>query len=608
MFIKTHTDTISDEKIVLTFIKSTNIQAFPCGHRRSTDVSGYRIPFDPEARLNTEANNRKHSSLNGYTQTYLDNWDTDNKLLTLALAGYLFSINLDTSCSDSTTFGAIAYDIIKAKSAEQAIAAASLENDDDRNAFILEFNNAFDENYNHLYANILINDTQLFVGSPKNYNTSILGSQSNSADISAIDLLASGTSSDVANYYFSGLSFSVKPLATLVRAEEEQLTFADLPFQTRDEAVKTSSKQRVVSLCILDKVLKEGTTEYEWKIHEPAKLPRIEHGDLEDSIVVGETLVRSNLTVENDAVIKNYLETTTLEVVERSSTKDLGVSGLAIINKLDVNVSESSDADITANTIEVTDNIKAPELNVTTTLQVHNETTPAEAKMDKAIIAIADIAGATIEATTEPSSDSISELSVTKVTVANDKLKITNDSTNALVEVDELKATSIIATDLSIDDNIEAKSMSVLQTLNVQAEPVPEGKTPNPPAVANIDKANIDKANITKLDVLATEETDTGIANISKANITVLNVQQEFDSGNNPIKDTGIADINTANIESAKIKTLAVESDSSDAVGELKAEKITQNGRTVPYITLTGPESGFYQLQITLDPSKKITT
>ena len=106
MFIETYTDEIAGVDQILTFIKSSNIQAYPCGRRRAVEDRDLndndiveadehiRIPFDPEARLNTEANNRKHSSLNGYTQTYLKEWDEKKKLLTVALAGYLFNITL----------------------------------------------------------------------------------------------------------------------------------------------------------------------------------------------------------------------------------------------------------------------------------------------------------------------------------------------------------------------------------------------------------------------------------------------------------------------------------------------------------------------------------
>ena len=80
----------------LVFIKSKNINAFPCGRRRGIinkeSAADVYIPFDPEARLNTEANNRKHSSINGFKQSYLK-WTNDGTLL-LVIEGYLFNITL----------------------------------------------------------------------------------------------------------------------------------------------------------------------------------------------------------------------------------------------------------------------------------------------------------------------------------------------------------------------------------------------------------------------------------------------------------------------------------------------------------------------------------
>jgi hypothetical protein len=134
MFIKTHDDTLDGgSTTTLTFVKSVNIQAFPCGRRRSTIINVTtedRIPFDPEARLNTEANNRKHSGLNGFTQTYLNTWDTGKGILSIALAGYLFNITLPVNSGnfwDVDTFGDSIADLTGATT--------------------------------EIYANILINDT-----------------------------------------------------------------------------------------------------------------------------------------------------------------------------------------------------------------------------------------------------------------------------------------------------------------------------------------------------------------------------------------------------------------------------------------------------------------
>ena len=102
----------------LVFIKSNAIKAFPCGRRRSglvdadnnNDTVGdrYYIPFDPEARLNTEANNRKHSGLNGYKNTYLNSWNSSGDV-SLVIAGYLFDIassyHSDAISDSITKFG-----------------------------------------------------------------------------------------------------------------------------------------------------------------------------------------------------------------------------------------------------------------------------------------------------------------------------------------------------------------------------------------------------------------------------------------------------------------------------------------------------------------------
>jgi hypothetical protein len=60
MFTEVHLKN-DDSGQKLAFINSLNVQAFPCGRRRSEQITSaddkYYIPYDPEARLNTEKNN-----------------------------------------------------------------------------------------------------------------------------------------------------------------------------------------------------------------------------------------------------------------------------------------------------------------------------------------------------------------------------------------------------------------------------------------------------------------------------------------------------------------------------------------------------------------------
>jgi hypothetical protein len=286
MFVETYTSTINEDTIKLVFIKSLNVQAFPCGRRRSTQLgeaeSAPRIPFDPEARLNTEVNNRKHTGLNGFTQTYLSNWEDSSNQLIVSLAGYLFNIKLDSAYQSYEGFG---NKVAKALASE----------------------------INNIYINILIEETPLFSETERNliYNTDILGSLRPSNDLTALDLPISGKerSQGSDDYYFSGLALSASPLTEACRRSYDE----EKEFKTRDDFpyIVENTRKRVISLHLLEKV------EDKWKIHEPARLPKIEHGETEDSVVVENLSVKDALTIEDLAKVKK------LEVQEDATIKKL---------------------------------------------------------------------------------------------------------------------------------------------------------------------------------------------------------------------------------------------------------------------------------------------
>lgn len=259
---------IKDVNRPLVFIKSKNIDVFPCGRRRSlidsdgeanTVTDRYYIPFDPEARLNTESNNRKHSSLNGYKQSYLKNWNEEESLLTIVIAGYLFTIRLASEYSTVEAFG---------KALEMYL--AGLEK---------------------VYVNIKIADVEFFSGTSEidKTFTKMLRDQSLS-DIpeACLDLLIpeqDKTKGD--SYYFSGLSFS------------------NIPLEGDD----------VTSLLILTK------TDSGWSIHEPAYLPEVDHGDLPNSVRVDTLQVTNNLDVDGIITAEGLeiagKKAITLEVVQK---------------------------------------------------------------------------------------------------------------------------------------------------------------------------------------------------------------------------------------------------------------------------------------------------
>ena len=210
----------------LTFIDSSKVRVFPCGRRRSLINNGSvsdkaYLPFDAEARLNTEANNRKHSSLNGFTQSYIRG--LDNGILSIAIGGYLFEVQLDSTL---------------------AVFAESVTSTDT------------------LYANIKLEEVMLFAGTLDGTippaKTKILRDQTVAqTPETCLDVPYSNNSGT--GYYFSGLSFSSEK---------------NIP----EEA---SALQQVISLQIADKI--NGS----WQLHEASKLPNIAHGDRENSIKVG---------------------------------------------------------------------------------------------------------------------------------------------------------------------------------------------------------------------------------------------------------------------------------------------------------------------------------
>lgn len=306
MFIETHPSSETNG-IPLVFIKSLNVQAFPCGRRRGfVDKDGdtdttvndqYYIPFDPEARLNTEANNRRHSGLNGFTETYLKEWDEEAGQLVLSLAGYLFRIKLDKSTSEASDYASVANFVSNFLNTRDT-AGSNIFTDADK-----------------IYANIRIEETALYSGFTR-YNTSVLRNQSKTEDdIVNIDILKTFSDNNQTidtsdrqnpeNYYFSGLSFSVRPLT----GDNEHITRSSKVVPRENQL-----PQQVISLCILEKI--DNT----WQIHQPALLPKIEHGNTTDSISVGD-LTTHDIHADGYTIDAENINAKNLDLVSEDGTK-----------------------------------------------------------------------------------------------------------------------------------------------------------------------------------------------------------------------------------------------------------------------------------------------
>lgn len=244
-----------DSDTSLVFIKSNNVNVFPCSRRRSTPVSSgagaldkYYIPFDPEARLNTEYNNRRHSGLNGYKQDYIYNWNEKDKKLSIVLAGYLFEIKLDENTDTPSKFGNKIAEVAK-----------------------------LTESDNVIYAKIVLADVTFLAKTDQvpEATTKVLRNQTDTKEVSSsLDTLldANCKAEEPDNYYFTGLSLTTK--------------------KTTD-----ATGSHIICLELLEK-----PSGKDWQIHEPSRLPAITHGITENSVSVG------NLEVTGDVLIPRTIK------------------------------------------------------------------------------------------------------------------------------------------------------------------------------------------------------------------------------------------------------------------------------------------------------------
>ena len=226
-----------------------------------TGNSAYKIPFDPEARLNTELNNRRHSGINGFTHTFIKSWDETKRQLVLCLYGYIFTITLPEEYFNNI-------DKLGAHIADKLGSSA-----------------------NRIFANIRLEELTIFYedGSKLGYSSWILRAQESQQEVtdSSLDMFASKlpdrtNRADPENYYFSGLSFSAVPIASI----EDTVNTAIITEIPEDE--KSGSKaQQVCSLCIFEKPAGE------WVLCQKALLPNVAHGDTQDSVVIKDLFVNS---------------------------------------------------------------------------------------------------------------------------------------------------------------------------------------------------------------------------------------------------------------------------------------------------------------------------
>lgn len=351
-------------RIALGFLNSMEINVFPCSRRNSSIIesqkegqSHYYFPYDPEARLTTEANKIKETSSNGFTQTYIKsvNFFDGNSLagtdrivhspdqknptrdktgkndvnfstlpgFNFVIGGYNFNIplnnpkhpcNLNAFADTITT--ALA-GLVEQATTDKLYANIRLVNVPlyslgDSGTVVVDGDGNSPSTTRTIVANTWILRDQ-FEGAQGVDVT--LGPPPPAAHLDALKASAN-TSVDVRSnlesFYFSGLSFSTEPLTGL-----ETTSYSEV-YLSND----SQYDQRVISILLLIKDKKNN-----WVINQRAYLPNIWHGEEEDSVEVSNFRTHGNLEIDGDVHITGHIlaNTDTPEKKARAQFYDVNI-------------------------------------------------------------------------------------------------------------------------------------------------------------------------------------------------------------------------------------------------------------------------------------------
>jgi hypothetical protein len=297
------TTTAQDGDTKLAFVQSSKINVSPCGRRRTdiiNDTTKYRIPFDPEARINTELSTRKASGSAGFYSSFFKHFiDSDKQRegeFAFNIAGYSFVIKLDRLANSSPLK---AYDC----AALCGEICAALEPGE----------------INEIYANIKIASIALYEAGYNfvDYSTMILRDQAQTGDtpLTYLDIqrdISTEKSTKLDEYYFSGMSFSSVPVTKLgedvdgIVRETLSLNNSSAAASARNIYKNNILRQQEFSIRLFEKIGGK------WHVCEEAKLPNIKHGDTEDSVVIQDLNVTGQLMLGD---VDNKKPVMSLEVV-----------------------------------------------------------------------------------------------------------------------------------------------------------------------------------------------------------------------------------------------------------------------------------------------------
>lgn len=289
----------------LAFLASSKVNVFPCGRRRSPAIASdtasnsteyNRIPFDPEARLNTELNNRNHSSINGFDSTYIKSFNSSTGILTTVLGNYSFKLNfLHHKTSD----------ILSLNDIGTAVSTTIFGQESNKQLQNLISKGEIPK----IYANIRIEHIALTSSDSRVYYSEVLRNQSDSRIVEDhLDLLVSSEAepTDASNYYFSGISFSLFPITE--KSEKENFP------RSSKESIVDAIKHTEISLCILE----YNTSTNQWEICQQALLPDIKHGELEDSVEF-DTIIAQKIYIKDEQKQLNTVPALRLKKINEAS-------------------------------------------------------------------------------------------------------------------------------------------------------------------------------------------------------------------------------------------------------------------------------------------------
>lgn len=478
------------------FLPSSQINIFPCSRRGYyIDNSGSRQIFDPEARLNTERTNRLRTAVNGFTDSFIDTFVNDIKQN---------EDETETTLSTGTLVFVLAGYRIEIKNFDpQAIA----------NKLGLNPGNT-------IYAHLSLHD-EVPLDVP-DYYTEILYRQSS---ISTAENYLDVYYDD--DTFFMGVSFTGNPY----------LTDSIVIVTATSEGVKTVSKKLTEKNLALYNVVEDATGSTQYELVQTSLLPKIEHGETEDSIKIsGDFTVKhgeqtsfkvtenkttlgpteiSELDVTGDFTIKQVSgegEEISFEItkhrvgtvnvplhITKGTTIDGGVNLNAGVRAFGLIVGDSAEGDIFPNgTIKAKGHIETPTLEATTSVK-----TPAldvktiENKVDNTGVSINDTlnitTGHTVAADTlkvnavnsRRENDTIaigSPITVAGKATLSNGLAVTNGDTT----LKKLTAEATTLGSLTVD-NVTVNSGSVISTPTLKVDTITSRSTASDAAVT-VDK------------------------------------------------------------------------------------------------------------------------